>query len=285
MRFWSLALLSETVSLLFVGLCPFLIESPFGLCRVALEFLREIRSKAQSDKDASRDQRSGLTVFGLGVVFVNEAAVLQVSSADAQLVEDKISSIVCTGSPRLETLHIARLEDVFKNECCASIRSSISQAHVRDGGLAGDAATAMETLHFGGELAAINQKENPILSAHSAAGSLLLVNNEAAMSPSAGTECGITSIRGNCMVNENEETRRLSQRLRALLESVQDMTGREDLIEYLRMQVLQQVCSSATANFAAILLCIPACSISEFFRKPKLYLCFQIAPFLSFKNH
>jgi hypothetical protein len=253
--------------------------------RVALEFLREIRSKAQSDKDASRDQRSGLTVFGLGVVFVNEAAVLQVSSADAQLVEDKISSIVCTGSPRLETLHIARLEDVFKNECCASIRSSISQAHVRDGGLAGDAATAMETLHFGGELAAINQKENPILSAHSAAGSLLLVNNEAAMSPSAGTECGITSIRGNCMVNENEETRRLSQRLRALLESVQDMTGREDLIEYLRMQVLQQVCSSATANFAAILLCIPACSISEFFRKPKLYLCFQIAPFLSFKNH
>jgi cytoplasmic tRNA 2-thiolation protein 2 len=26
-----------------------------------------------------------------------------------------------------------------------------------------------------------------------------------------------------------------------LLESVQDMTGREDLIEYLRMQVLQQV--------------------------------------------
>ncbi|CAK9279109.1 unnamed protein product [Sphagnum jensenii] len=117
--------------------------------RVALEFLREIRSKAQSDKDASRDHRSGLTVFGLGVVFVNEATVLQVSSADAQLVEDKISSIVCTGSPRLETLHIARLEDVFKNE--------------------------------------------------------------------------------------------LSQRLRALLESVQDMTGREDLIEYLRMQVLQQV--------------------------------------------
>jgi hypothetical protein len=284
MRFWSLVLLSETASLLFVGLCPFPIESPFGLCRVALEFLREIRSKAQSDKDASRDHRSGLTVFGLGVVFVNEATVLQVSSADAQLVEDKISSIVCTGSPRLETLHIARLEDVFKNECCASIRS-ISQAHVRDGGLSGDAATAMETLHFGGKLAAINQKENPILSDHSAAGSLLLVNNEAAMSPSAGTECGITSIRGNCMVNENEETRRLSQRLRALLESVQDMTGREDLIEYLRMQVLQQVCSSATANFAAILLCIPACSISEFFRKPKLYLCFQIAPFLSFKNH
>jgi hypothetical protein len=235
--------------------------------------------------DASRDQRSGLTVFGLGVVFVNEAAVLQVSSADAQLVEDEISSIVCTGSPRLETLHIARLEDVFKNECCASNRSSISQAHVRDGGLAGEAATAMETLHFGGELAAINQKENPILSAHSAAGPLLLVNNEATMSPSAGTECGITSIRGNCMVNENEETRRLSQRLRALLESVQDMTGREDLIEYLRMQVLQQVCSSATANFAAILLCIPDCSISEFFRKPKLYLCFQIARFLSFKNH
>lgn len=78
---------------------------------MALEFLREIRLKAQTNTDASREQ--GLPVFGLGVVFVSEANVTCISSSEAQHEIDKIASIISSKEQRLLPLHIARLQDVF----------------------------------------------------------------------------------------------------------------------------------------------------------------------------
>lgn len=84
------------------------------ICRVALEFLREIRLKAQTDLDASRDQ--GACVFGLGVVFVDEAAALSTTSLNPENNIEEISSIVLSESEKRLPLHIAKLQDLFVDE-------------------------------------------------------------------------------------------------------------------------------------------------------------------------
>lgn len=86
----------------------------YGLCRVALEFLCEIRLKAQMDMDASREQ--GQSVFGLGVVFVNEATAKNVTRMEAQCLIDEITSIVSSDDERPLPLHIVGLQDVFNND-------------------------------------------------------------------------------------------------------------------------------------------------------------------------
>ena len=86
----------------------------YSLCRVALEFLREIRLKAQTDMDASREQ--GQSVFGLGVVFVNEATAKNVTRSEAQCMVDEITSIVSSDDERPLPLHIAGLQDVFNDD-------------------------------------------------------------------------------------------------------------------------------------------------------------------------
>ena len=90
----------------------------FCNCRVALEFLREIRLKAQTDLDASRDQ--GTRVFGLGVVFVDEAGA-QSSSQNSEHNVEEISSIVLSENERPVPLHIVKLQDVFEDK---DLRSS-----------------------------------------------------------------------------------------------------------------------------------------------------------------
>ena len=94
------------------------------VCRVALEFLREIRLKAQTDLDASRDQ--GTRVFGLGVIFVDEAAALPASSPNHEHNIDEISSIVLSESERAVPLHIAKLQDVFEDK---EFRSSPGESY------------------------------------------------------------------------------------------------------------------------------------------------------------
>jgi len=81
------------------------------ICRVALEFLREIRLKAQTDLDASRDQ--GERVFRLGVVFVDEAAALSAAPRNSEHDIEEIRSIVLSESERRLPLHIAKLQDLF----------------------------------------------------------------------------------------------------------------------------------------------------------------------------
>lgn len=78
------------------------------MCRVALEFLREIRLKAQTDLDASRDK--GTRVFGLGVVYVDETAA---SSATSENNINEISSIVFSESERRISFHVEKLQDLF----------------------------------------------------------------------------------------------------------------------------------------------------------------------------
>lgn len=100
------------ISLCFIGL--------ICICRVALEFLREIRLRQQTDLDASRGQ--GTRVFGLGVVFVDEAAAWSGPSLDLEHTIEEISSIILTESERPVPLHIAKLQDVFEAE---GLRSSV----------------------------------------------------------------------------------------------------------------------------------------------------------------
>jgi hypothetical protein len=95
------------------------------ICRVALEFLREIRLKAQTDLDASREQ--GTRVFGLGVVFVDEAAALSAISLNSEHNIEEISSIVLSESERPVPLHIAKLQDVFEDK---DIRSSPGESYL-----------------------------------------------------------------------------------------------------------------------------------------------------------
>lgn len=122
--------------------------------RVGLEFLREIRLKAQTDLDASRDK--GTRVFGLGVVYVDETAA---SSATSENNIDEISSIVFSESERRIPFHVGKLQDLF----------------VENGSLS-----------------------------------------------SSGTRIS-------------------EERLQELIGNVKDVTGKEDLVSYLRMQVLQKV--------------------------------------------
>ncbi|KAG0585648.1 hypothetical protein KC19_2G027500 [Ceratodon purpureus] len=130
--------------------------------RVALEFLREIRLKAQTDLDASRDQ--GTRVFGLGVVFVDEAGA-QSSSQNSEHNVEEISSIVVSENERPVPLHIVKLQDVFEDK----------------------------------------------------------------------------DLRSSPGLDEDVGTRSPEERLQELLGNVEDVTGKEDLVSYLRMQVLQKV--------------------------------------------
>ncbi|XP_024395576.1 cytoplasmic tRNA 2-thiolation protein 2 isoform X2 [Physcomitrium patens] len=131
--------------------------------RVALEFLREIRLRQQTDLDASRGQ--GTRVFGLGVVFVDEAAAWSGPSLDLEHTIEEISSIILTESERPVPLHIAKLQDVFEAE---GLRSSVG-------------------------------------------------------------------------LDEDVGIRSSEEMLQELLRNVEDVTGKEDLVTYLRMQVLQKI--------------------------------------------
>jgi hypothetical protein len=80
--------------------------------------------KAQTDLDASREQ--GTRVFGLGVVFVDEAAALSAISLNSEHNIEEISSIVLSESERPVPLHIAKLQDVFEDK---DIRSSLGESY------------------------------------------------------------------------------------------------------------------------------------------------------------
>lgn len=137
--------------------------------------MKEIRSKAKSNAGAARDR--GLSVFGLGAVFVDERTVLQLSPADAEAGVNELSSTFSDGGEDGDTipLHVVPTECVFDNDNIPHIKASDNNTG-------------------NGEL---NGKQD--------------------------------------VVGDRERN------LSTLFHGVKDATGREDLLEYLRMQAIQKV--------------------------------------------
>ncbi|KAL3679509.1 hypothetical protein R1sor_022465 [Riccia sorocarpa] len=141
--------------------------------RFAVEVLKEIRSKAQSDADAAKD--GTIKVFGLGVVHVNEATVLNLSESEAEEAVNSIKEMY-----KGIALHIVELDCVYGTEKLPADED-------------GD-------------------RESPKL------------------------------------------------KLAKLFESVKDMTGKEDLLELLRMQAIQTVAQSK--SYTKVVLALTATRIA-----------------------
>eukprot|EP00249_Psilotum_nudum_P019408 c27239_g1_i4 orf=43-1518(+) len=132
--------------------------------RAALEFLLEIWHKAQHDAKNCKD--GIMPVFGLGVAFVDEGAILPLSSFERQRVTKEITEIVLNGSQKPEEFLIIPLESIYED---------------------GEVQAPIEQYAQG------------------------------------AVDCGKTG------------------KLQLLLQNVDDSTGKEDLLEHLRLQLLQKV--------------------------------------------
>lgn len=86
----------------------------FLLFRVALQFVHDMQERAQRNFDASRDR--SLPVFGVGVVFIDESAVLSIPSSEMEEAVEVIREVVsCLASPTKE-LHIVPIETVYSSD-------------------------------------------------------------------------------------------------------------------------------------------------------------------------
>ncbi|XP_057547396.1 cytoplasmic tRNA 2-thiolation protein 2 [Amaranthus tricolor] len=84
-----------------------------GACsRVALQFVHEMQDKAQKNFDASRDK--SLSVFSVGVVFVNETSALGVSTVEADEVIEHVKAVVNELAKPEKLLHIVPLESIYE---------------------------------------------------------------------------------------------------------------------------------------------------------------------------
>ncbi|KAL2613451.1 hypothetical protein R1flu_025143 [Riccia fluitans] len=141
--------------------------------RVAVEMLKEIRSKAQSDADASKD--GTMKVFRLGVVYVDEATVLRLPESEAEAAVNSIKEMY-DGIP----VHTVELDCVY------------------------------------------------------------------------GTD-GLPS-------DEDGDSASSKLKLTKLFESVKDMTGKEDMLELLRMQAIQTV--AQISGYTKVVLALTATRIA-----------------------
>jgi len=86
----------------------------FFLFRVALQFVHDMQERAQRNFDASRDR--SLPVFGVGVVFIDESAVLSIPSSEMEEAVEFIREVVsCLVPPRKE-LHIVPIETIYSSD-------------------------------------------------------------------------------------------------------------------------------------------------------------------------
>ncbi|KAK7285605.1 hypothetical protein RJT34_20381 [Clitoria ternatea] len=81
--------------------------------RLALQFVHDMQERAQKNFDASRDR--SLPVFGVGVVFVDESAVLPIPSNEIEEAAEVVSEVVsCLAPPRKE-LHFVPIETLYSS--------------------------------------------------------------------------------------------------------------------------------------------------------------------------
>ncbi|KAJ1429973.1 Rossmann-like alpha/beta/alpha sandwich fold [Sesbania bispinosa] len=83
--------------------------------RVALQFVHDMQERAQKNFDASRDR--SLPVFGVGVVFIDESAVLPIPSDEMEEAVEFISSVVSSLAPPKKELHLVPIETVYSSDC------------------------------------------------------------------------------------------------------------------------------------------------------------------------
>ncbi|KAE9585262.1 putative cytoplasmic tRNA 2-thiolation protein [Lupinus albus] len=82
--------------------------------RVALQFVHDMQERAQKNFDASRDR--SLPVFGVGVVFIDESAILSFPSGEMEEAIEVISSVVSRLAPPMKELHIVPIENVYSSD-------------------------------------------------------------------------------------------------------------------------------------------------------------------------
>ncbi|XP_020210746.1 cytoplasmic tRNA 2-thiolation protein 2 [Cajanus cajan] len=82
--------------------------------RVALQFVHDMQERAQRNFDASRDR--SLPVFGVGVVFIDESAVVPIPSNEMKEAVEVIGEVVSSLAPPRKELHIVPVETIYSTD-------------------------------------------------------------------------------------------------------------------------------------------------------------------------
>ncbi|KAK7378154.1 hypothetical protein VNO80_03591 [Phaseolus coccineus] len=82
--------------------------------RVALQFVHDMQERAQRNFDASRDR--SLPVFGVGVVFIDEGAVLSIPSSEMEEAVEVVREVVSSLVPPRKELHVVPIETVYSSD-------------------------------------------------------------------------------------------------------------------------------------------------------------------------
>lgn len=82
--------------------------------RVALQFVHDLQERAHKNFEASRDR--SLPVFGVGVVFIDESAVLPIPAHEMEEAVEVISLIVSSLAPPRKELHFVPIETVYSSD-------------------------------------------------------------------------------------------------------------------------------------------------------------------------
>lgn len=81
--------------------------------RVVLQFVHDMQERAYKNFEASRDR--SLPVFSVGVVFIDESAVMSIPSHEVEDAVEVISSIVSNLAPPRKELHLVPIETVYSS--------------------------------------------------------------------------------------------------------------------------------------------------------------------------
>lgn len=82
--------------------------------RVALQFVHDLQERAHKNFEASRDR--SLPVFGVGVVFIDESAVLPIPAHEMEEAVEVISLTVSSLAPPRKELHFVPIETVYSSD-------------------------------------------------------------------------------------------------------------------------------------------------------------------------
>ncbi|KAF9679643.1 hypothetical protein SADUNF_Sadunf06G0036000 [Salix dunnii] len=82
--------------------------------RVALQFVHGLQDRAQKNFEASKDK--SLSVFGVGVAFIDESAVYPVSSDKVDGAIQDIRSVVSNLAPPTKKLHVFPIENIYATD-------------------------------------------------------------------------------------------------------------------------------------------------------------------------
>ncbi|RYR01395.1 hypothetical protein Ahy_B06g080263 isoform B [Arachis hypogaea] len=82
--------------------------------RIALQYVHDLQERAQKNFDACRDR--SLPVFGVGVVFIDESAVVPIPSGEMDEAVGFVSSVVSCLAPPKKELHVVPIETIYSSD-------------------------------------------------------------------------------------------------------------------------------------------------------------------------